>query len=36
MVERQSMIRGVGSVSGDHRAIGGLLVLGLLPIRVAC
>ena len=36
VLERQSMIRGVGSGSGDHRAIGGLLVLGLLAIGVVC
>ena len=38
VLERQSMIRGVGSGSGsgDHRAMGGLLVLGLLEIGVAC
>ena len=36
LVALESMIRGVGSGSGDHRAMGGLLVLGLLEIGVAC
>ena len=38
LVALESMIRGVGSGSGsgDHRAMGGLLVLGLLAIGVVC